>query len=343
MPEAPCSDVLFKPAEAVVLNKCLLEQAASGSTFLWSCEELPLAFPENPELNRFLHMLLVVPLFSRGQMTGFVLIGESRPGYDHTPDELRMCELLANHVAIVLEQATLLADIQELESIKSKLIRMASHDLRGPLSRIRMMLDFLEDQLHSVLSIQQQAYFVKLQNAINQIEELITNILSMERIEARHRFTQPVVWQDLISQVVESMSIELMSSKHRLVFECAPNLPVMRADKEDLNRALSNLLGNAIKYTPPGGQITIRAFLQDYGGRPQLYVEVADTGIGIPKEKQKQLFQPFYRAQQAGTENISGMGLGLSIVKSAVEYHNGAVFVISEQGRGSMFGFRLPI
>jgi signal transduction histidine kinase len=294
--------------------------------------------------------LLIVPIFINQHFWGYIGFDDCHSERQWTQDEINALQTMAASVGAAVERyrgedklAAQLAAIQELEGIKSKVIRMVSHDLRGPLSRIQIMLDLLEEQLQGALSEHQKQYFTKLQKANNQIEELITNILSLERIEENHRLTEPLVWQDLIAQVVESMSLELANSQHQLMIECEPYLPIMRANKSDLNQALSNLLSNAIKYTPPGGHITIRAFLQNYGGKPQVHVEVADNGIGIPKEKQKSLFQPFYRAQQAGTENISGTGLGLSIVKSAVEYHNGSVYMCSKSGCGSTFGFRLPL
>lgn len=294
--------------------------------------------------------LLIVPIFLNKYFWGYIGFDDCHSARQWTQDEINALQTMATSVGAAIERhrgeeklSIQLANIQELERIKSKVIRMASHDLRGPLSHIRVIAELLEVQLQAELTMHQKEYFIKLQNAVNQIEELITNILSMERIEARRHVIEPIVWMDLIDQVVDSMSIELISYKHQLVIECAPNLPIIRADKSQVNRALSNLLGNAIKYTPSRGQITIRAFLEDYESKLHLFTEIQDTGIGIPAEKQTLLFQPFYRAKQAGTEHINGMGLGLSIVKSAVEFHNGSVYVCSEPGCGSTFGFRLPI
>lgn len=294
--------------------------------------------------------LLIVPIFINEHFWGYIGFDECRRERKWTTDEINALHTMAASVGAAIERhrgeerlANQLADIQELECIKSKVVRMASHDVRGPLSRIGVIVELLEDQLKSVLTAHQKEYFVKLQNAVSQIEELTTNILSMERFQARRHSIEPIIWHDLISQVVDTMSIEIMSCKHQLTVDCAPNLPIIRADKAEINQALSNLLGNAIKYTPPGGQITIRAFMHHYGGRLHVCTEVQDTGIGIPQEKQKQLFQPFYRAQQDGSEHINGMGLGLSIVKLAVEYHNGTVYLRSEPDCGSTFGFRLPV
>jgi signal transduction histidine kinase len=102
-----------------------------------------------------------------------------------------------------------------------------------------------------------------------------------------------------------------------------------------------NLLGNAVKYTPEGGSITVRVFLKPYGLDQTVAVEVEDNGIGIPDEQQANLFRPFYRASH--TKNIDGTGLGLSIVKAVADYHQGNVYFKSAPGKGSLFGFWIPV
>ncbi|MFN8450861.1 MAG: ATP-binding protein [Anaerolineae bacterium] len=102
-----------------------------------------------------------------------------------------------------------------------------------------------------------------------------------------------------------------------------------------IREAIENLISNAIKYTPDGGRICVRAFIQD----DQLHFNVEDNGIGIPKEHLPRIFETFYRAKQAGSEGIEGRGLGLSLVKTIIERHGGEVWIESEQGSGSRFGF----
>ncbi|HVO71116.1 MAG TPA: ATP-binding protein [Aggregatilineaceae bacterium] len=128
-----------------------------------------------------------------------------------------------------------------------------------------------------------------------------------------------------------------------MTVEYALTLPVVRGDPVLLGHAIFNLIQNAIKYTPPGGQIMIRVYQKNYGGKPKIAFEVQDNGVGIPLAQQEKLFEPFYRVQQAGIEDIPGKGLGLSVVRAAVEHHKGRVYVDSAPGEGSLFGFWVPV
>jgi signal transduction histidine kinase len=175
------------------------------------------------------------------------------------------------------------------------------------------------------------------------MSQIITDLLSLERIEARFREAEQVHWHTIVEQAVTAVQVELHNRDHTLTVEYPPDLPAIWGDAIQLRQAMVNLLSNAIKYTPPGGQITFRVFRREYAGRLTVAVEVEDNGIGIPPEQQANLFQPFYRAQQRGTGNIPGEGLGLSVVKTAVEHHRGKVYFDSEPGEGSLFGFWVPV
>ena len=150
----------------------------------------------------------------------------------------------------------------------------------------------------------------------------------------------------MIEQALNVIHIEREVKQQQLHVECPDNLQGGRGDAVQLTRALANLLGNAVKYTPEGGRITVRAFKEVANPGSRVVIEVEDTGIGIAEEHLYAIFDPFYRVQQPGTgpidEDVPGIGLGLSVVKSAVEYHHGKVFVRSTPGQGSVFGFWIP-
>ena len=175
------------------------------------------------------------------------------------------------------------------------------------------------------------------------MESMINDILTLERIEARYREAEPIVWCDLIQHAIETLRVELDSKRHMLEVECAPDLPSMRGDAVQLGRALFNLMHNAVKYTPPGGRIKVRAYPKNYRGKITVAVEVEDNGIGVSADQQTRLFESFYRAHQNSAELIPGAGLGLSVVKAAVEYHKGRVYFDSAPDKGSLFGFWVPI
>ncbi len=331
------------PAHEIDLSTPLIRSAiTSGHSVILAGADLVAAFPDTACI-RAAQSIMLVPLANKQRTIGLVVIRNDQAGHCCTSDQRRMCEALANQAAIALEQAMLFADIQKLEHAKSQMIRMASHDLRSPLTRVQGHLQRLEDSFNSHLTPDQLNDLAGIDDASRQMEEIIDDILSLERIEAKHRAAKPIPWADLIQKCVEALHTELHAKHHTLTIQCPPDLPVVCGDQAQINRAIFNLIHNATKYTPIDGTITVRVYEKEYGGAPTLAFEVIDTGIGIPLDQQVELFQPFYRAQQAGTEDIAGVGLGLSIVKSAVELHEGNVYWDSIPGQGSTFGFWIPI
>jgi PAS domain S-box-containing protein len=285
---------------------------------------------------------LGAPIVARGKVVGvfsFDTVQKNFYGEEH----IRQIAPFARQAAIAIENALLFEDTQRLERIKSEMIRMASHDLRSPLTRIKETLRRVKELPVDSDPADRDKQCLILEEAAQEMEQIIANILSLERIEARHCSARSIIWSELLAESVENIQVELEAKHHRLSVECELDLPVTRGDPVQLQRAMINLMRNAIKYTPPGGYIRVRVHQGSYGGTPTIVFEVQDNGIGIPLELQEQLFQPFYRAEQTGTEDVAGLGLGLSIVKAAIKYHKGNVYVDSAPGQGTLFGFWVPI
>jgi signal transduction histidine kinase len=285
---------------------------------------------------------LGMPIIARGEVVGFLSFDSAQKNA-YGSEHIELLMPIARQAAIAVENATLFASLRELERIKSEMIRVASHDLRGPLTRLQIFGGRLADQLDSLLAPDQRSELATVREAADDMERMISDILSLERIEARFREAQPISWRELIEQNLQTLRVDLGAKRHTLSVEYALTLPVMRGDPVQLGHAIFNLIQNAIKYTPPGGQIAVRVYQKTYGGRPKIAFEVQDNGVGVPLAQQEKLFQPFYRVQQAGTEDIPGEGLGLSVVRAAVEYHKGRVYVDSAPGEGSLFGFWVPV
>jgi len=143
----------------------------------------------------------------------------------------------------------------------------------------------------------------------------------------------------VINKAVESLREQARAKEMVLQFDLPPELPLVQGNQVRLDQVVSNLVGNAIKFTPEGGMVTVSAREE----KSEIAVEVKDTGIGIAPEDQVHLFEKFYRVSSEQTSDIKGTGLGLAIVKSIVEGHGGRVWVESEPSQGSTFGFTLPI
>jgi signal transduction histidine kinase len=177
------------------------------------------------------------------------------------------------------------------------------------------------------------------QNA-DRLETLIDDLLDTARIELGKIELKPTPLDlvPLVQEVARALRPQIARKGQRLTLELAAALPAIVGDADRLRQILTNLLSNALKYTPSGGRITITA-RQDAGG---VRVAVQDTGIGLTPAEQAQLFTPFFRAQHETTQRVGGTGLGLAITRALVELHGGAITVTSVPGQGSTFSVMLP-
>jgi signal transduction histidine kinase len=169
---------------------------------------------------------------------------------------------------------------------------------------------------------------------------LTNNLLDLGKIEARVEMEmEPCQLVTVITEAVESLREHAGAKEIVLQLDLPPELPPVLGDQVRLDQVASNLVGNAIKFTPEGGMVTV-SVREEKG---VVMVEVRDTGIGIAPEDQVHLFEKFYRVGSKETSDVEGTGLGLAIVKSIVEGHGGRVWVKSQPGQGSTFGFALPL
>lgn len=231
--------------------------------------------------------------------------------------------------------------LHELNQLKTRMMRMASHDLRNPLHLASGFFDILVESL-SPLPEPQANLAQRVARHLSAMERLIDDLLDLERAEAVSVTQREVLdLRPLIQEVVHDQYMPAELKQHRLSTDLQEGLPLVSGNAQLLRRALTNLLDNAIKYTPPGGSIAVRAYPE--GG--MVIIAVQDTGIGISQENQHRIFDDFYRVQRAETANIPGSGLGLSLVKMIVEQHGGQIWVESTgiPGEGTTFRIALPV
>ncbi len=225
----------------------------------------------------------------------------------------------------------------EMDRFKNDMMRMASHDMRSPLALIIGYCDIIDLDLKSPENI--KVYVDTIRRTTERMDNLLQDLLRIDKIQSSpNEFHQTTVTQGLLDKVIEHTqpSAEQKHLQLKLDFHDLPETLVI--DPVTIREAMENLVSNAIKYTPAGGAIKINA----YGRDTSFYFVVEDNGIGIGKEHLPRLFTSFYRARQPGTEHVSGTGVGLSLVKTVVERHHGKVWVESEVGVGSQFGFWIP-
>ncbi|MEP6985273.1 MAG: CHASE2 domain-containing protein [Chloroflexota bacterium] len=237
---------------------------------------------------------------------------------------------------VILNDVTALAEVSRL---KTQMVRMTSHDLKKPLSRVLGYGSLLLDDDKESLNVQQRQYLQRMFRAGEEMLELINDILDLEQLRSSHIKTKLVSVQSVLKEVIERYQPDMEGKKQTLQQDITPDLPEVVGDPLLLSQALSNLVENAIKYTPEAGTITTRLCQQ----KSYIRIEIEDTGFGIPESAQSQLFQEFYRVRSRDTANIGGTGLGLSLVRSIAEAHNGRIGVKSQEGVGSTFFIELPM
>jgi len=226
---------------------------------------------------------------------------------------------------------------KQTEQIKDEFIGMVSHELRTPLTVVTgaihtAMLEGLPPEELPVLLREAAA-------GAESLEDILDNLLELSRYQAKRiQLTiEPTHLRQIVDDVIERLKRK--SSIHRLVREFPEQMVSVKADKVRVERIIHNLIENAIKYSPKGGEVRITA--RKYDG--SLIVGVSDQGIGIAPEDQLRLFQPFQRLEKQEGYGIKGLGLGLSVCSRLVEAHHGRIWVESETGKGSTFYFSLPL
>jgi signal transduction histidine kinase len=230
---------------------------------------------------------------------------------------------------------------EELDRLRymSELLRLAAHDLRAPLALIVEYCDLIS--LESEGQTENLPQYVDIiRGSARRMRRLVDTLLRVVQAQASPvDQREQVILLELTLKAVENAHVFANSKNLRIETQITLGLDdTLLVDPVLIGEAMDNLVSNAVKYTPPGGRVAIGARIED--GRFHFVVE--DTGIGIEPEALPHLFDPFYRVRQPATEGIEGTGLGLSLVKAAVERHGGGVWVESEAGKGSRFGFWLP-
>ncbi len=229
---------------------------------------------------------------------------------------------------------------QEVEAEVARKIlftRALVHELKTPLTPVLASSELLVSELHEepYLSLAKNIHH----GAAN-LNRRIDELLDLARIETGMLEVNPkaVDARQLLLAIAEDMKAMVTSNGQSLTVNIPPSMSPVWADEERLRQIVLNLMINASKFTPEGGKIILRAEEKN----SSLVVEVEDTGPGIPKEEQKQLFQPYHR-RLADRENLGGLGLGLALCKYLVQLHGGQIWVQSEIGQGSNFGFSIPL
>jgi signal transduction histidine kinase len=248
------------------------------------------------------------------------------------------------HVVVVIDDITARKEteekLRETMKIKSQFVSTVSHELRTPLTCIKEGVSIVSDGVAGEIN-EKQKHFLNLANRnISRLTALINNVLDFQKLDAGKMKLNPQEndVRQVAEEIHETMMLSAKNKEVELFLELDEHLPKATFDRDRIIQVLTNLVSNAIKFTPQAGQVRL-SFQQQ---NDELVIRVSDTGIGIPKEALPKIFEQFYRVQQPGKE-IKGTGLGLAIVKKIVILHGGRIEVESELDRGTTFSVFLPL
>ena len=272
--------------------------------------------------------VLVLPLVARGRTLGTLTLAHTLSGRRFTPDELPFADEVATRIALAVDNAKLLRGREDMLSV-------VSHDLRNPLNVIGFVTASLKRS--AVTEEQKQGYVAKLRRAADRMNRLIQDLLDVSRMEGGilpvERTVQPAA--PIVAEVLEMMRPLAEEKKLFITGEADHGLPMLAVDRERVLQIFSNLVGNAIKFTPAGGAITVSA----HADGSDVHFVVADSGPGIAKENLVRVFDRFWQAKR---QDRQGAGLGLAIAKGLVFAHDGRIWAESVEGEGSTFHVVLP-
>jgi signal transduction histidine kinase len=280
--------------------------------------------------------LMTLPLLIRGEILGTMTFVSSTPSRTYGLRDLRLAEVLADRASVAIENARLYRASMHATRLRDQVLGVVAHDLRNPLSAILLQVDALKGHGPKP-ERRSQKPMEAIRGAVIRMNRLIQDLLDVALMESgqltieRARLSA----RELIVEAVEMQRPLASSSSLELRVDVDREIPEVWGDRERLLQVFENLIGNAIKFTEPGGRITAGAALRDH----DVVFWVADTGSGIASEHLPRIFDRFWQATIAGRQ---GAGLGLPITKGIVEAHGGRIWVESTRGRGTTFSFTIP-
>ena len=308
------------------------------------------------------HVAMLIPLNGH---VGYLLLGDAL-GSGHTHRDIKMLNAVSDELVIAIQNARSVQEIRELnthlqqridratrelrasndklrqlDTTKDEFVSMASHQLRTPLTSIKGYLSMVLEGDMGEINAQQQKVLSEAYSSSERMVRLIGDFLNISRLQTG-KFVidaRPTDLAKIIGEEVEAMQRLAESHDMTLVYKQPKKFPVLNLDADKLRQVVMNFIDNAIYYSRPKSTIVVKSYVE----HDEVIVEVHDHGIGVPKEQQEQLFTKFFRAENARKQRPDGTGVGLFLARKVVTALGGEIVFSSHEGKGSVFGFRLPI
>jgi GAF domain-containing protein len=290
--------------------------------------------------------ILVVPIVREDKVIGVLDLESTHPDY-FTSDDVAFVKLLVSPAAIAIQNAQLFEQVKEANQAKTDFMDRVSHDLKLPMTSIKGYAKLLQMSAGGAWNEQQKDFLTIIANNVDRMARMVKDLLDFSRIEAgRIRLEiQDVQIGRVIEEVIGSVRPQIEGKHLNLTVELEDNLPELRGDYGRIVEIVTNLVSNAYKYTPKGGDVFVSAKPYGNNGTTEgVAVTVKDTGYGIAPEDQAKLFnEKFFRSSDPKIRDEPGTGLGLWITKSMIETHGGQLCFESALGQGTTFSFTLPL
>ncbi|HYT37390.1 MAG TPA: PAS domain S-box protein [Ktedonobacteraceae bacterium] len=280
---------------------------------------------------------MIVPLLVRGNASGAITFVTAESGRHYTPADLSMAEELASRAALAIENAHLYTEAQNAIGIRDEFISIASHELRTPITSLKVYTQVLQKQFAKRGEENLSRFLAKMDAQLNKLTLLIGDLLNVTKIELGQLAFHEEAFDlnELVTETVEQ--IQMTTPKHTI--SIGGNIPQpVWGDVDRIGQVLTNLLSNAVKYSPQADSIIVRLTSE----QDSAVVSIQDFGIGIDREHQGNIFNRFYRVSNPEEKTYPGLGIGLYISHEIIKRHGGDLTVVSEKGKGSLFRFTLP-
>ena len=288
--------------------------------------------------------LIVVPVSKRGHPWGVMRVGSRKP-YAFTQEHIDLMSAIAEDAAIIIEMSVLnqqlIADREQLRALsrmKDEFVSTVSHEFKTPLTTLAGFLGLMLEGEIGPISEDQRRFMVMAKNAVERLSNMVSDLLDISRLESGMKMEiRAFSLTPLISSILESHKLEAASAKKEIHWDYPKNLPEVLADQKWISVVIENLVSNALKFTNPGGRITVSVF----GKGDWVETVVEDDGIGLSQEALSHIFEKFYRALNARELNIPGTGLGLAISKKILDLNGGRLWLESVLGKGTRAHFAI--
>lgn len=292
---------------------------------------------------------LIIPIQRKTEILGVIILERIHSDPYHN-DIISFLLRLSDHAAIAISNAQLYADLQSANQAKTEFVSLVSHELKTPMTSIRGYTDLLAQEAVGPINELQENFLATIRSNVNRMATLVSDLADVSRIESnRLRLDfQYVSIADIIQEVISSSQAQVNAKQQTIDLNIPESLPEVWGDQGRIIQIFSNLISNANKYTPTGGQITIiaRHCANTYdpdGATEVVHILVKDTGFGISAEDQEHIFYKFFRSEDENIRAETGTGLGLNITQHLVTMQGGTMWFESELSKGSTFHFTIPV